>query len=185
MSVRSIRLFGDPVLRQHAKPVEEFDKSLRRLVDDLVDTLADAGGAGLAAPQIGVGLRAFAYAVNDPASPDHRTIQHLISPVLVEQSAEEVEDEEGCLSIPGLTYRLPRARRIVASGFDVHGEPVEIVGTERLARCLAHETDHLDGVLFVDRLDPETRKAALREIRRLILEGETVTVKESPHQTRM
>lgn len=185
MSVRPIRLFGDPVLRQQARPVDGFDRSLRRLVDDLVDTLDDSGGAGLAAPQIGVGLRVFAYGVDDPGSPNHRSIAHLINPVLVEQSEDQVDDEEGCLSIPGLTCRLPRPRRIVARGSDVHGEPVQIVGTERLARCLAHETDHLDGVLFVDRLDPDRRRAALREIRRLMLEGESVTVKESPHPPRM
>ena len=185
MTVRPIRLFGDPVLRERAAPVADFDRSLRRLVSDLSETLVDAGGAGLAAPQIGVGLRVFVYGVLDPDTPEEAGVHHIVNPVLVEQSAEEVEDEEGCLSIPGVTYDLVRPWRIVATGFDCNGEPVRVEGTERLARCLAHETDHLDGVLFVDRLDPERRKAALREIRRLLLEGEEIRVKESPHTSPM
>lgn len=185
MTVRSIRLFGDPVLRQKATPVTDFDRSLERLVSDLSDTLVDAGGAGLAAPQIGVGLRVFVYGVMDPDTPGEAGVHHIINPVLVEQSAEQIEDEEGCLSIPGLTYELARPWRIVATGSDCHGEPVRVEGSERLARCLAHETDHLDGILFVDRLDPERRKAAMREIRLLLLEGEDVRVKESPHSRPM
>ena len=181
MTVRSIRLFGDPVLRQKAVPVTDFDASLERLVADLSETLVDAAGAGLAAPQIGVGLRVFVYGVMDPDTPGQAGVHHIVNPVLVEQSVEQVEDEEGCLSIPGVTYELARPWRIVATGSDVHGEPVRVEGSERLARCLAHETDHLDGVLFVDRLDPERRKAAMREIRLLLMEGEQVRVKESPH----
>ena len=183
--MRPIRLFGDPVLRQTATPVTDFDRSLERLVNDLTDTLVDANGAGLAAPQIGVGLRVFVYGVHDPDTPDEAGVRHIVNPVLVEQSAEQVEDEEGCLSIPGVTYELARPWRIVATGHDCHGEPVRIEGSERLARCLAHETDHLDGILFVDRLDPERRRAAMREIRLLLLEGEDVRVKESPHRPAM
>ena len=181
MSVRDIRLFGDPVLRSPARPVEDFDAALRRLVSDLVDTLIDAGGAGLAAPQIGVSLRVFVFGIMDPADPDQGSVHHLVNPVLVEQEAETVEDYEGCLSLPGLEYQLPRPRRIVAAGFDQHGDPVRVEGTERLARCLAHETDHLDGVLFIDRLDADTRKAAMAEIRERILGGERPVVKPSPH----
>jgi peptide deformylase len=181
MSVRPIRIFGDPILRTKATAVADFDRALDRLVTDLCETLVDAGGAGLAAPQIGVGLRAFAFIVTDRDDPDYREVRHIVNPVLVEQDTEAIEDVEGCLSIPGLTYQLARPRRIVATGFDRHGEPVTIEGTERLARCLAHETDHLDGVLFIDRLDPDTRKRAMREIRELVLAGEDVTVKRSPH----
>ena len=182
MAIRKIRIIGDPVLRQTANAVTEFDAGLERLVRDLSDTLSDAGGAGLAAPQIGVGLRVFVFGVRDVDSPDDGVIHHLVNPVLAEQSTEEIEDEEGCLSIPGQSWPLARPRRVVATGWDCHGEPVTVEGTERMARCLAHETDHLDGVLFIDRLDADTRKLALREIRRLVLEGETVTVKESPHR---
>jgi peptide deformylase len=181
MDIRKIRTFGEPVLRRRATEIVEFDREIAALVDDLADTVDDAGGAGLAAPQIGVGLRAFVYRIVDPASPDYGTVGHVLNPVLVEQDAEEIDDREGCLSIPGLAYDLPRPRRIVAEGFDVHGEPLRVEGTERLARALAHETDHLDGILFIDRLDPERRKEAMKQIRLMILEGEDVQVKTSPH----
>jgi peptide deformylase len=181
MSVRPIRLFGDPILRSVATEISDFDRSVERLVTDLCDTLVDANGAGLAAPQIGVGLRAFAFVTVDPEDPEHRNVRHIINPVIVEQSDDEVDGPEGCLSIPALTYDLRRPRRVVARGFDVHGEPLSIEGTERLARCLAHETDHLDGVLFIDRLDPEVRKRARREIREMLMAGEEIKVKASPH----
>ena len=175
MTVRAIRVFGDPALRQKSPEVTDFDESLRRLVSDLSDTLLDAGGAGLAAPQIGVAQRVFVYGWEGE-------VHHLVNPVLVETSVDdEVVDLEGCLSIPGLAYDLARPRRIVARGFDQHGEPAEVDGTERLARCLAHETDHLDGVLFIDRLPPDLRKRALREIRELMLAGEDVRLGQSPH----
>lgn len=168
------------MLRTRASAVTDFDKALARLVDDLTDTLHDANGAGLAAPQIGVGLRVFAYAVFDPDDPEGMRYGHLVNPVL-ETSEDLLDDEEGCLSIPGLFYNLPRPRQVVARGFDVHGEPVEILGTERLARCLSHETDHLDGVLFVDRLEGSARRRALRAVRELLESGIEVTVKTSPH----
>jgi peptide deformylase len=175
VTVRAIRVFGDPGLRLKAPAVADFDASLRRLVADLTDTLLDAGGAGLAAPQIGVSQRVFVYGWEGE-------VHHLVNPVLGEASVDdEVVDLEGCLSIPGLAYDLARPRRIVARGVDQHGEPVVVDGTERLARCLAHETDHLDGVLFIDRLPPDVRKRAMREIRELILAGEDVRVAPSPH----
>ena len=181
MARRQLRIFGDPILRQRAIEVEDFDGSLRKLVEDMSDTMIEENGAGLAAPQIGVGLRVFVYGVDDEEDEDNMSIRHIVNPVLIEQSVEEIEDVEGCLSIPGLRYDLLRPRRIVAQGFNMHGEPITIEGTERVARALAHETDHLDGILFVDRLDEERRKEALRESRLLILDGENVMVKESPH----
>lgn len=182
MSVKPVRIYGDPCLRQRAAEVAAFDTSLGRLVDDLIDTLRDARGAGIAAPQIGIGLRAFVYFVNDPEDPDRGEIRHIVNPVLGEASDDLVGDIEGCLSIPRLECELPRPRRVVARGFDREGAPVEVVGTDRLARCLAHETDHLDGVLFIDRLDPDERKKAMRYIRELILAGEDVTpIRRSPH----
>ena len=158
MSVKPIRLFGDPVLRTPAEPVRDFDAELRRLVKDLTDTMLDAPGVGLAAPQIGVGLRVFTYHVDDNEP------GHLINPSL-DLGQEEDEDDEGCLSFPGLVYPVKRACGVVAKGFNMYGEPVTIEGTELLARCIQHETDHLDGILFVDRMDPAQRKVAMRAIR--------------------
>ncbi len=176
MAVQPIRLFGDPVLRTPAEPVKDFDKELRRLVKDLTDTMMDAPGAGLAAPQLGVGLRVFTYYVDDE-------LGHLINPSL-DLSEEQQEGEEGCLSFPGLAYPTRRAYRAVAKGFDQHGEPVVVEGTDLLARCVQHETDHLDGVLFIDRLDREQRKAAMRTIREAEWAGQAAPpVKLSPHAT--
>ena len=181
MSIRKIRVFGDPVLRTKAAAVEDFDRSVRRLVGDLGETLIDASGAGLAAPQIGVSLRVFVFVDADEDSPSYGEVRHLVNPELHDISADTVVDEEGCLSIPGLYYELARPQRLVARGFDAHGEPLEIAGSERLARALAHETDHLDGVLFIDRLPPDERKRALREIREMQMAGEDVVIKRSPH----
>jgi peptide deformylase len=177
VSVKAIRLFGDPVLRTPAEPVRDFDAELRRLVKDLTDTMLEAPGLGLAAPQIGVGLRVFTYNVDD-------VIGHLINPVLQLSDDQEI-DEEGCLSFPGLQYPTERAHGVVATGFDMHGEPVTVQGAGQLARCVQHETDHLDGILFIDRLDPAQRKLAMKEIRAAEWFGEPVpVVRASPHATR-
>ncbi len=174
MSVQPIRLFGDPVLRQPAIEVVDFDAELRRLVKDLSDTMMDAPGAGLAAPQIGVGLRVFTYHVDD-------VLGHLVNPQL-DLSEERQDGPEGCLSIPGLEWDCLRAKRVLARGYNMHGDPITIEGSDLLARAIQHETDHLDGVLFVDRLDERTRKQAMREIRRAEWFGQAPpTVKPSPH----
>jgi len=182
MSIQPIRFFGDPVLREKAKPVETFDKELRTLVKDLTDTMIDAPGAGLAAPQIGVPLRVFVWHVNDEFG-------HLVNPSL-DLSDEMQEGDEGCLSFPELVYDTPRAMRVVAKGWSMHGEPITIEGTEYLARALQHETDHLDGVLFIDRLPSYLRKEAMKEIRESewFIEanqsGDGPIIKMSPHATR-
>jgi peptide deformylase len=177
VAIRPIRLFGDPVLRRPAIEVVDFDKELRGLVADLTDTMLEAPGAGLAAPQIGIGLRAFTWNVDGE-------VGHLINPVL--DLSEEVQDgPEGCLSIPELTFDCRRALSVVARGFNMYGDPVTIEGSELLARAIQHETDHLDGVLFIDRLDTDARKAAMRAIRESEWFGaEQPTVKVSPHATR-
>lgn len=175
MTVQPIRLFGDPVLRTAATEVVDFDKELATLVKDLWDTMADQGGAGLAAPQLGVGLRVFTYNCDGFAG-------HLVNPTWAAVGDEEQDGEEGCLSIPGLYWDCVRARNVVARGWNMHGEPVQIEGTDLLARCIQHETDHLDGVLFVDRLDEQTRKAAMKEIRAAEwFDGGLPTIKQSPH----
>jgi len=177
VAIQPIRLFGDPVLRTPAEPVVDFDKELRKLVRDLTDTMIDAPGAGLAAPQIGVGLRVFTYHVDDE-------LGHLVNPDL-QLSDEQQDGEEGCLSFPGLAFDTKRARRVVAKGFNMYGDPVRLEGSDLLARAVQHETDHLDGILFIDRLDPETRKQAMRAIREAEWFGETeLRVKVSPHPTR-
>lgn len=176
MAIQPIRLFGDPVLRKPAIEVVDFDKELRRLVEDLTDTMMGAPGAGLAAPQIGVGLRVFTWYVDGE-------LGHLVNPRLT-LSAETQHGPEGCLSIPDLSFDCTRALSVVAHGFDMHGEPVVIEGSELLARAIQHETDHLDGVLFVDRLDTDARKAAMRAIRESEWFGlDQPTVKVSPHAT--
>lgn len=174
MTIQDIRLFGDPVLRTPAAPVTTFDKELRKLVKDLTETMQDAPGLGLAAPQIGVSLRVFTYWVDD-------VLGHLVNPVL-DLSEETQDGEEGCLSVPEMAFPTTRALRVVAKGFDMHGEPVVLEGSDLLARCVQHETDHLDGIMFIDRLDPQTRKEAMRLIRESEWFGEPApTVKVSPH----
>jgi peptide deformylase len=174
VSIKDIRIFGDPVLRSPAIEVVDFDKELRQLVKDLTDTMVDAPGAGLAAPQIGVGLRVFTFHIDDE-------LGHLINPSL-DLSSEMQEGEEGCLSFPGIFFDTPRALRIVAKGFNQHGEPVTMEGSELMARCIQHETDHLDGILFIDRMDKAQRKMAMKAIRDAEWAGQEVpTVKVSPH----
>ena len=176
MSVKPIRLFGDPVLRMMAQPVTTFDLELRNLVKDLTDTMLEAPGAGLAAPQLGVSLRVFTYNVEGE-------LGHLINPELT-LSEERQDGPEGCLSLPGLTYDCLRAYGVVAKGVNMYGDPVTIEGTERLARCIQHETDHLDGVIFIDRLDGEQRKAAMKAIREAEWADLGVPqIKVSPHDT--
>jgi peptide deformylase len=176
VTVQPIRLFGDPVLRTPALPVVDFDKELRVLVRDLTETMLDAPGVGLAAPQLGVSLRVFTYDVDD-------VVGHLVNPSL-DLTDEEQDGDEGCLSLPGLTYPTTRAFGVVAKGFTMYGDPVTVEGTELLARCIQHETDHLDGVLFIDRLDREQRKLALKAIREAEWAGEGAPqVKVSPHNT--
>ncbi len=173
MSVTPIRLFGDPVLRTPAEPVVDFDAELRRLVADLTDTMLDAGGAGLAAPQLGVGLRVFTYCVDG-------VVGHLVNPEL-SLGDEQETGSEGCLSFPGLRFDTPRAVHVVARGRNTVGEPVLLEGTRLLARAVQHETDHLDGILFVDRLDPEERRQAMRVVRETDWGAAPPQVKVSPH----
>ena len=181
MALQPIRHFGDPVLTTRANEVTTFDKELRNLVTDLTETMLDAPGAGLAAPQIGVSLRVFTWSIDDD-------IGHLINPVL-DLSTEIQEGEEGCLSFPGLIYQTPRAMRAVAKGFNMYGEPILIEGSELMARALQHETDHLDGILFIDKLSKEDRKLAMKEIRESDWfnlrtdSGSSPIIKTSPHDT--
>ncbi|GIH18113.1 peptide deformylase [Rugosimonospora africana] len=157
MTVRPLRLLGDPVLRTVCDPVTRFDDDLARLVDDLIETVRLPGRAGLAAPQIGVGLAVFSYNLDG-------RLGYVVNPRIVELSGE-YDGLEACLSVPGVSASTPRARRAVVAGVDVHGDPVEVSGEEEMARCLQHETDHLQGILYFDRLTGDERRSAIRQIR--------------------
>ena len=158
MAVLGIRIVGDPVLRTPAQPVVDFGPELRRLVQDMDETMERVDGAGLAAPQVGVGLRVFTYLIDGQRG-------HVVNPVLETSEDFQPEGGEGCLSVPGLGYPTPRRRWARVTGVDVDGKPVVVEGEGLLARCLQHETDHLDGKLYIDRLAGEQKKDALRRIR--------------------
>ncbi|CAM3000430.1 peptide deformylase [Saccharomonospora xinjiangensis] len=158
MAMRDLRYFGDPVLKSPADPVTTFDDSTRALVDDLLDTVRAPGRAGLAAPQIGVGLRAFSYNVDG-------AVGYVLNPEIVELSEEKHEVMEGCLSVPELGFPTVRAVRATVKGVDLRNEPVTVSGDGLMAQCLQHEVDHLDGLLYLDRLTPELRKEAFRQAR--------------------
>ena len=158
MTIRPIREVGDPVLRTPSDEVKAFDRDVAALVRDLLETVDHPGRAGLAAPQIGVGLRVFSYNIDGE-------IGHMVNPTIVELSEEIQDGDEGCLSVPGIWAPTVRAMHAVVEGFDVHGEPLRLEGSGLMARCLQHEVDHLDGKLFLDRLTGEARKTALRALR--------------------
>jgi peptide deformylase len=156
---RPLRLLGDPVLRTPCDPVGRFDDALTRLVTDLLDTVQVPGRAGLAANQIGSGLAVFAYNVDDQ-------LGYVINPRITELSGSQ-EGPEACLSVPGISATRQRAALATVEGVDLGQRPVRVTGTGELARCLQHETDHLRGELFIDRLDPSARGAVMREIANL------------------
>jgi peptide deformylase len=158
VAVRGIRLFGDPVLRSPSAPVEHIDEGVRALVRDLVDTVELPGRAGVAAPQIGVALRAFSYNIDGD-------IGYVLNPRLVEVSGEPELIGEGCLSVPGLWHDVLRHPHAKVIGIDLDGAEVVLEGEGLLAQALQHETDHLDGTLYLDRLDPAARRLAMKEIR--------------------
>ena len=164
MSVLPIRIFGDPVLRERAAEVTEFDDGLRHLADDMLETMRAATGAGLAANQVGVLRRLFTYEWVAERGGQGQ-FGALVNPEVLETSEEQQEGEEGCLSFPGLFYPTTRPLRARIRAQDVHGEPVETVGEEMLARIFLHEIDHLNGILFIDHLARHDRKEAMRRIR--------------------
>lgn len=158
MTERPIRLFGDPVLKTVSDPITQLDDGARALITDLIDSVMLPGRAGVAACQIGVGLRAFSYNIDGD-------VGYLINPELVELSGDPELMDEGCLSVPGLwfpTVRHPFARAI---GIDLDGNDVEVAGEGTLAQALQHETDHLNGLLYLDRLDKQQRREAMRQVR--------------------
>jgi peptide deformylase len=158
VTVRTIRLFGDPVLRSPADPVVVGDPRLDSLVADLLDTVREPGRAGVAAPQIGVDLRAYSYNVDGE-------VGYVLNPVVVEASGERELVDEGCLSVPGFWFPTPRWSYARVEGVDLAGDRVVLEGTGLMAQALQHETDHLAGTLYVMTLEPETKRDAMRQIR--------------------
>ncbi|MET4223754.1 peptide deformylase [Oerskovia enterophila] len=158
MAMREIRVIPDPVLRTPCDEITTVDDRVRSLVADLVETVDYEGRAGLAANQIGVNLRAFSWNIEDE-------IGYVLNPKIVELSDEMQDGDEGCLSVPGLWYPTRRAWYARVVGMDVDGNEITVEGTGLMARCLQHETDHLDGMLYLDRLDKAVRKKAMREMR--------------------
>ena len=158
MAIRPIRLFGDPVLREVCAPVGEVDGGIRALVQDLLDTVAEPGRAGVAANQIGVALRAFSYNIDGD-------IGYVLNPVLTEVRGEPEPVGEGCLSVPGLWHNALRHPWARVVGTDLDGAEVVLEGEGLLAQALQHETDHLDGRVYLTRLSPDDRRAAMREVR--------------------
>jgi peptide deformylase len=158
VAVREIRLYGDPVLRTPSVEIVEITSGIEELIQDLLDTTQLPGRAGVAAPQIGVNLRAFSYHV-------HGELGYLINPRIVELSGEPSEIDEGCLSVPGLWEKTPRYPNAVAEGINLKGEVVRIAGRGLLAQALQHECDHLDGKVYLDRLSTEGRKVAMKKLR--------------------
>jgi peptide deformylase len=158
MADRQIRLFGDPVLRTASDPIGEINDSIRKLIVDLEEATNLPGRAGVAAPQIGVNLRAFSYKVDG-------VIGHLINPTLEETFGEPQLLDEGCLSLPEIWAKTPRYPKVKVSGTTVDGEQVNLEADGLLAQVFQHEIDHLDGKVYIDRLDPDARKASMAALR--------------------
>lgn len=159
MAMRDIRVVGDPVLRTPCEEITTIDDRVRALVDDLLETVDVEGRAGLAANQIGVSLRAFSWNIDDE-------VGYILNPRIVALSEEEYQDgEEGCLSVPGLWFPTKRAWYARAEGIDLDGNPVVVEGEGLMARCIQHEVDHLDGKLYLDRLEKSERRKAMKAIR--------------------
>ena len=159
MAIRDIRIIGDPILRTQCEPITDIDASVKLLVEDLLEGVDMEGRAGLAANQIGIGLRAFSWNIDGE-------IGYVLNPKIVEMSADEFQDgDEGCLSVPDLWYPTERAWYARVEGINLDGKTIVVEGEELMARCLQHECDHVDGMIYIDRLDRKTRKKALRDIR--------------------
>ncbi|MDT8342465.1 MAG: peptide deformylase [Longimicrobiales bacterium] len=176
MSVREIVLMGEPVLRQEAAPIEPdaFGEALEALARDMFETMYLAEGVGLAAPQVGVSQRLFVVDTRDPEAPNQGRFA-VVNPRVVSASREKEKEVEGCLSIPGLEESVERPRAVEVHGFDPSGDPVVIEADGLLARAVQHEIDHLDGILFLDRVSPLKRRMLLKKWKKLRAEAEAET----------
>ena len=169
-----LRLFGDPVLKQRAREVEEFDGDLVTLVNGMYETMDVEEGIGLAAPQVGVRRRLFTYDLHEGDGPSV-----LVNPEIVERDGEVLSDE-GCLSVPGYRFEVVRSERVTMRGLDLDGNELVLEGDDLLARMIQHEIDHLDGVLLLDRVEPDVRREALRDMRTREL-GATASIPRNGH----
>lgn len=161
MAIRDIRIIGDPILRTPCEEITTIDDHVKMLVEDLLEGVDMEGRAGLAANQIGVGLRAFSWNIDGE-------VGYILNPRIVELSKDEYQDgDEGCLSVPDLFFPTERAWYARAEGIDLDGKPVVVEGEELIGRCIQHECDHLDGKIYIDRLDRKNRKEAMRAIRKM------------------
>ncbi|MEP6924650.1 MAG: peptide deformylase [Pyrinomonadaceae bacterium] len=169
MALRRIVLYPEPVLHTVGKPVTEFDASLKKLVEDMFETMYDAGGVGLAAPQVGISERVFVMdcSAREASSPKVA----LINPEIFAVEGEQL-GEEGCLSFPGIFQKIKRNQRAIVRGQDIEGNDIEIDGVDLIARCILHETDHCDGIVFLDRMTPLKRELAKRKIKKMQKTGE-------------
>ena len=163
MALRDIRIIGDPVLSRKADPVERVDGEIVRLARDMVETLHAAPGIGLAAPQVGVGRRVIV--VDLSVGEDPEALHIVVNPEIVAKEGESV-CEEGCLSVPDIREKVARPYRVVVRGLDLEGRPVEVEGEDLLARAFCHEIDHLDGVLFVEKLSPLKRALVRKKLKK-------------------
>lgn len=164
MAVFPMRTFGDPVLKQRAAEVTRVDEEVQKLIKDMIDTMRMAPGVGLAAPQIGILRRVIVWEFEGQGGA-------LVNPVIVEQSDETEIHDEACLSVPGIAYPVVRARKVVVQGLDRKGEKQRLEMEDMPARIIQHEVDHIDGILFIDRLTPELRREAMRELREQTFDG--------------
>ena len=166
MAIRDIVLLGEEVLRTPGEEIADFDDDLRGLVEDMFETMYHAEGIGLAAPQIGVSLRLCVLDVSEKDAPESGPLA-LVNPVVSEASRKTDKAPEGCLSIPGLEEVVSRSEQVTVKGFDPHGEPLEIQAEGLLGRALQHEIDHLDGILFIDRVSPLQRRMLLKKWKKI------------------
>ena len=165
MTVRDIHTWPSEVLRKKAAPVEEVDDDLRRLADDMLETMYAAPGIGLAAPQVGVSKRLIVIDLSSGMEKDQLVV--LANPEIV-SSEGEIDSEEGCLSLPDLSVKVCRAEKVVVRGLDREGRTVEVQGEDLLAKALQHEIDHLDGVLLLDRVNPVRREIAKKKLKKAL-----------------
>jgi peptide deformylase len=160
MAVRTVKKFPDPVLRRKAENIQDIDEGVLSLIEDMFETMEEEIGVGLAAPQIGISKRVIVVSVDEKGFERFA----LINPVIIQSSEELMASEEGCLSVPGINADVTRPRKVVVQGTTRNGRAVEITASGMLARVLQHEIDHLNGVLFIDRLDEKDKKKVQREL---------------------